>query len=181
MSGGIVGTDRGSFCFLRVPVSQNDCLMEVMLSVFRVHWVSVIALSRPHVNNQFRTSLQDTKILMFLLSDIEKFIDQRETKATDVDPSIVGQHVRPLKNNYFKPSIWMGFFLRFEITKTFHDTKIYLVPGDGHCLIYSWKLLSWILRKCSWAMLCFMQSNQYGIPEDHNEYTSFLISRSPYK
>ena len=103
MFDGVIETDRGNLCFLRVPVSQNDCLMEVMLSVFRVHWVSVIALSRPHVNNQFRTSLRDTKILMFLLSDIEKFIDQRETKATDVDPSIVGQHVRPLKNNYFKP------------------------------------------------------------------------------
>ena len=103
----------------------------------------------------------------FRLSDIEKFIDRRETKATDLDSSIVGQHVQPLKNNYFKPSIWMVFFLWFEITKTFHDTKIHLVPGDGHCLIYSWELLSWILRKCSWAMLCFMQSNQYGIPEEH--------------
>ena len=76
---------RGRLCFLRVPVSQNDCLMEVMLSLFRVHRVSVIALSCPHVNNQFRTLLQDTRILtMFLLSDIE-------------------QHVRPLKNDYFKP------------------------------------------------------------------------------
>ena len=106
MSGGVIGTDRGSLCFLRVPVSQNDCLMEVMLSVFMVHWVSVIALSRPHVNNQLRTLLRDTKILtMCLLSDIEKLIDQRETKTTDVDASIVGQHVRPLKNNYFKPCL----------------------------------------------------------------------------
>ena len=40
---------------------------------------------------------------MFLLSDIGKFIDRSETKTTDVDPSIVGQHVRRLKNNYFKP------------------------------------------------------------------------------
>ena len=38
-----------------------------------------------------------------LLSDIEKFIDRRETKMTDIDPSIVGHYVRPLKNNYFKP------------------------------------------------------------------------------
>ena len=46
------------------------------------------------------------KILtMFLLSDIEKFIDRSETKATDVDPSIVGQYVQPLKNNYFKPCL----------------------------------------------------------------------------
>ena len=78
MSGGVIGTDRSSFCFPRVPVSQNDCLMELMLSVFRVQClgVSVIALSCPHVNNQFRTLLQDAEILtMFLLSDIEKFID----------------------------------------------------------------------------------------------------------
>ena len=103
MSGGVIGVDRGSFCFLSVPVSQNDCLMEVMLSVFQVHWVSVIALSCKHVNNQFRTSLGDTKILtMFLLPDVEKFIDWRENKMTDVDPSIVGQHVWPLKSNYFK-------------------------------------------------------------------------------
>ena len=32
------------------------------------------------------------------LSVIENFIDQLETKMTNVDPSIVGQHVRPLKN-----------------------------------------------------------------------------------
>ena len=104
MSCGIIGTGRGSFCLLRVPVSQNDCFIEVKLPVFRVHWVSVIALSHPHVNNQFRTSLQDTKILtMFLLSVIEKFIDQLETKLANIDPSLVRQHVQPLKNNYFKP------------------------------------------------------------------------------
>ena len=33
---------------------------------------------------------------------IEKIIDQLETKMTDIDPSVAGQHVRPLKNNYFK-------------------------------------------------------------------------------
>ena len=99
----IIGTGSSSFCFLRVPVSQNHCLMEVMLSVFRFHWVSVITLSRLHVNNQFRTLHQDMKILtMFSLSDIEKFIDWCETKTTDVDPGIVRQYVRPLKNNSFK-------------------------------------------------------------------------------
>ena len=52
------------------------------------------------MNNQFRSSLRDTKILtMFLLSVIEKFIDRLETKMVDVDPRLVGQHVRPLKNN----------------------------------------------------------------------------------
>ena len=100
----VTGTGRGSLCLLRVPLSQNHCFMEVKLSVFRAHWVSVIALWRPHVNNQFRTSLRDTKILtMSLLSVAEKFIERLETKLADVDPSLVGQHVRPLKNNNFKP------------------------------------------------------------------------------
>ena len=50
------------------------------------------------MNNQFRTSLRDTKILtMFLLSVIEKFIDRLETKLADIDPSLMEQHVRPLK------------------------------------------------------------------------------------
>ena len=48
---------------LRVPVSQNDCFIEAKSSLFRIHWVSVIALSRPHVNNHFRTLLRETKIL----------------------------------------------------------------------------------------------------------------------
>ena len=39
---------------------------------------------------------------MFLLSVIKKFIDRLETKMTDVDPSTIGQNVRPLKNNYFQ-------------------------------------------------------------------------------
>ena len=52
MSGGIIGIQRGSFCFLRVPVSQNDCFMKVKLSVFGVYWVSVIAPSCPqHVQS----------------------------------------------------------------------------------------------------------------------------------
>ena len=42
---------------------------------------------------------------MFLLYVIEKFINRLETKMTDIDPSIVGQHVPPLKNNYFKACI----------------------------------------------------------------------------
>ena len=43
MSASAIGIRRGSFCFLRVPVSQNDCFMWVKLSVFAVYWVSVIA------------------------------------------------------------------------------------------------------------------------------------------
>ena len=38
---------RCSFHFLRVQVSQNDCFMEVKLSVFDINCVSAIALSRP--------------------------------------------------------------------------------------------------------------------------------------
>ena len=38
----------------------------------------------------------------------EKFIDQLETNMTDVDPSVVGQHVQPLENNYFKAcKVWL--------------------------------------------------------------------------
>ena len=59
----------------------------------------------PHVNNHYKTLVRDTKILtMFLYLVIKKYIDRLETKMTDGDPSIVGQHVQPLKNNYFK--IW---------------------------------------------------------------------------
>ena len=103
MSGGVTGTGRGSFCFLRVRRSQNDCFIKVKLSVFRVYWVSVIALSHPQVNNQFRASLRDMKILrMFSLSVKKSFM-------TDVDPSIVRQHAWPLKNN-FKPCTLRDLF-----------------------------------------------------------------------
>ena len=47
MSGGVIGTDRGRFRFLRVPMSQSDCFMKVKLSVFGIHCVRVMALSRP--------------------------------------------------------------------------------------------------------------------------------------
>ena len=66
---------------------------ELVLLYYHIH----------HMNNQYKTSVQDMKILMmFLLSVIEKFIDPLETKMTNIDPSIVGQHVWPSKNNYFK-------------------------------------------------------------------------------
>ena len=42
---------------------------------------------------------------MFLASVIEKCIDQLETKMIDADPSVVAQHVQPLKNNHFKACI----------------------------------------------------------------------------
>ena len=86
----------------RVPVSQNDCFMEVRLSVFGVELV-LLHYHIPHVSNQYKTLLQDMKILtMLLLSVIEKFIDWLETKMIIVDPSILGQHVQLFKNNYFK-------------------------------------------------------------------------------
>ena len=47
MSDSVSEMGRGSFRFLRVPVSQNGCFIEVKLSVFGVYWVSVIAPSRP--------------------------------------------------------------------------------------------------------------------------------------
>ena len=66
---------RGSVPFLRVPVSQNDCFMEVRLSVFGAELV-LLHDHIPHVSNQYKTLLQDIKILtMFLLSVTEKFID----------------------------------------------------------------------------------------------------------
>ena len=73
MSGNIIGTGRGSFRFLRMLVSQDDYNMEVKLSVFRVH-VPIRTIT-----------LRDTKILTYLLSVIEKFIDRLETKMTNVD------------------------------------------------------------------------------------------------
>ena len=52
---------------------------------------------------------------------IEKFIDRLETKMTDVDPSIVGQHVRPLENNYFKEN--MSVFREFDKENAQHDLQ----------------------------------------------------------
>ena len=55
------------------------------------------------MNNQYKTSVRDMKILtIIVLSVIEKIIDPLETRMTNVDPSIVRQYVRPLKNNYVK-------------------------------------------------------------------------------
>ena len=51
--------------------------------------------------------------ILFLLSVIEKVIDQCETKMTDTDPSIVGQHVQPLKNNYFKAWAGSSYYLLY--------------------------------------------------------------------
>ena len=60
-------------------------------------------------------------------------------------------------------------FLRLEIAKTFHDTKIFPVPGDGHCLIYSLEITLMDSEKAQFETSCnvLKQSNQYGIPEEH--------------
>ena len=69
--------------------------MEVKLSVFELPWVGVTVLSFP----QHELSVQDfsTKYenldAVFIIC-IEKFIDRLETKIIDLDPSIVGQHVK---------------------------------------------------------------------------------------
>ena len=64
--------------------------MKVKLSVFGVHRVRVMALSRPpHVK-----TVQDFAMIYENFDDVFiicyiKFIDWPETKMTDVDPSIV--------------------------------------------------------------------------------------------
>ena len=106
MSGSIIEAGKGSFHILRVPMLQNDCFRKVKLSMFMVYWVSVIAPSRPPREQ----SAQDLAMKCENFGDvlvIEKFIDRLETKMTDVDPSVVGQHVRPLENNYFK-ACWLA-------------------------------------------------------------------------
>ena len=69
------------------------------------YWVVVIVLSRPPLEQSvqdFSTRYENFDVVFIIC--LEKLIDRLETKMTDVDPSIVGQHVRPLKNNYFKAS-----------------------------------------------------------------------------
>ena len=89
MSSSIIGTRRDSFSFLRVPLSQNECFMKVKLSVFRVNWVSVIAPSRLSCEQSVQDLLTRCENFGNVFIVLEKFIDQLETKMTDVDPSIV--------------------------------------------------------------------------------------------
>ena len=68
MSASVIGIGRGSFCFTGVLVSQSDCFMEVKLSVFGVHWVSVIALSHPPRDQSaqdFPTRYKNLKMFLF--------------------------------------------------------------------------------------------------------------------
>ena len=80
--------------------------MVVKLSVFGFHWVSVIVVPRPPSEKSlpdFGTRYKNFDDVLIIC--YKKYIDWLEIKMTDVDPSIVGQHVRPLKNNYFKACI----------------------------------------------------------------------------
>ena len=103
MSHSIIGTCRGSFRFLRVPVSHNDCFMKVKLSVF-LGFTELVLLHNhfPHVYNQYKTSLQNSKILTMFLLLWKNFTDWLEIKMTNADPSAARQHVQPLKKKYFK-------------------------------------------------------------------------------
>ena len=75
----------------------------------------LLCFNFPHVNNHCKASIQDTKLLrMFLLPVIKKYIDWLKTKMTDVDPSIVWQHVLLMENNYLKA--WYGqYFLSIDL------------------------------------------------------------------
>ena len=76
-----------------------------------------------------------------------------------------------------------GFFLRHEIAKTFHDIKIYPGPGDGHCLIYSWEFALMDSEKAQFEPSYDVLLNQINMEfrRNINDYTSFLVSRSPYE
>ena len=79
--------------------------------------------------------------------------------------------------------IFECFFLRLEIAKTFHETKIYPVPGDGHYLIYSWKIALIDFEKAQLEPSYDILRNLINIVFQGkiNEYTSFLVSKSPYE
>ena len=125
--------------------------------MFRVHWVSVIALLHPHVNHQFRTLLQDTKILkMFFLYAIEKFINRLEAKMTNVDPSIVRQYIQLLKNKYFKPCIW-GKVIEFKVIEILPEQN----STWGHILTH--KSYNEIVDKIASHLLAQKQDQKWNL------------------
>ena len=69
--------------------------------MFGFHWVTVTVLSCPPSEQLLQDLVRRENFGVFIIF-IEKYIDQLETKLADKDPSIVGQHARPLKNNYSK-------------------------------------------------------------------------------
>ena len=72
-----------------------------------------------------------------------------------------------------------AFFLRLEIAKTFHETK--MVPGDGHCLIDSWEIAFMDSEKAQFEPSYDVLRNLINMEfqRNINEYTSFLVSRRP--
>ena len=97
ISGGVIERVEAAFAAVK-----KRLFMVVKLSVFGFHWVSVIVLPRlPREQSLQDFGTRYKKILLYFII-IKKYIDRLETKMTDVDPSIVVQHVRPLKNNYFE-------------------------------------------------------------------------------
>ena len=79
--------------------------------------------------------------------------------------------------------IFECYFLRLEIAKTFHETKIYPVPGDVHCLIYSWEIALMDREKAQLEPSFDVLSNLINMEfqRNTNEFTGLLVSRGPYK
>ena len=70
------------------------------------------------------------------------------------------------------------FFLRLEIAKNFHETKIYPVPGDVHCLIYSWKIALMDPAKLGFEPSYDVLRNLINMEfqRNINEYTTSLLA-----
>ena len=75
------------------------------------------------------------------------------------------------------------FFLRCKTAETVPETRIYPVPGDGHCLIYSWGIAMVDSEKAqfkpSYNYLRYLINEEYQ--SNMHEYSSFLTSRSPHE
>ena len=69
--------------------------------MFGFYWVTVTVLSCLPCEQLLQDLVRRENFGVFIIF-IEKYIDQLETKLAHIDPSIVGQHARPLKNNYSK-------------------------------------------------------------------------------
>ena len=83
----------------KVRVSQNDCFMELKLSVFAVYWVSVIALSHPTRGQPVQDVATRNKKFddVFIICYTKKLLTDLKLTWPTTDPSIVGHHVQPLK------------------------------------------------------------------------------------
>ena len=74
--------------------------------------------------------------------------------------------------------IFECYFLRLEIMKTFHETKIHPVPGDGHCLIHSWEITLMDSEKAHFKPPFDVLHNLIimEFQRNINEYTNFLAA-----